>query len=115
MKKVKVRTILIAVWISLFLMILISAASAQDTTKVQKAILTNQIAIMKNQDTMMKNQDSIMKRQQQPPQRKLTDEERKKQEYMEWQGRANKIDKSIEQLDKQSMKMDSMILKGKKK
>jgi hypothetical protein len=89
MKKIKINTILIAVWMSIFLMILISSVSAQDTTKVQKAILINQKTILKNQDTIMKNQDSIKKQQ---PQRKLTDMEKKEMEYRDWQQRSKSID-----------------------
>ena len=91
----------------------------QDTTKIQKSILENQKAILRNQDSMMKNQNNIIKNQdsikQQQPQRKITDEERKKMEYMEWQQRSKSIDKSLDQLDRQSMKMDSLLGKPKKK
>ena len=103
MKKIKLRTILIAVWISVFLMILISSVSAQDTTKTQKVILINQKTILKNQDSI---KNGLYKQQ---PQRKLTDMEKKEMEYREWQQRSKQIDKSMETLDKQSMIMDSLL------
>ena len=117
MKKLKMFFILL--WVSIFLMIIISAATPlhpQDTTKAQKVILINQRTILRNQDTMMKNQDSMKNNSyKQEPQRKMTDEEKKEREYMEWQQRSKQIDKSIDKLDEQSMMMDSIILKSKKK
>jgi hypothetical protein len=99
MKKIKVT--LIIFWISILLMVLISAVSShpvihQDPVK---------------QDSVKKKID--IKQKQDPS--KLTDLERKKLEYLEWQKRSKQIDKSMDQLDKQSMKMDSIILKSKKK
>jgi competence protein ComGC len=91
MKKIKV--ILIVFWISILLMVLISATSSQPSTQQKDTIAT--------QDTVKKKVDV-----------KQSDMDRKKAEYLEWQRRSMKLDKSNEKLDRQTMLLDSLL--GKK-
>lgn len=93
----KIRLTLIIFWISILLMVLISAGSSHPL------IQQNPV----KQDTVKKKVNVM------PNPNKLTDLERKKMEYLEWQKRSKRLDKSNDMVDKQAMKMDSMLVKSK--
>ena len=89
----KLSVIFILFWISILLMVIISSGSSQDPVKEKYS-----------------KQDSLKtpNHYKQEP-RKLTDLERKKLEYLEWQKRSQQVDKNMEVLEKQSMIMDSLL------
>jgi hypothetical protein len=90
---------------------------SQTAKKDSLQLLKNQNTIINNQKIIIKNQDTIKQTRRQDT-LKMTDLERKKLEYFEYQRKQQqmnknleKMDKNIDILDKQSIKMDSVFKK----
>ena len=98
----KLSIIFILFWISILLMVIISSVSSQDPVKEKYSkqdSLKRSSVYYKQDPRQVHRQDTT----------KLTDLERKKLEYLEWQKRSRQVDKNMETLEKQSMIMDSLL------
>ena len=110
----------------IFVIFMLSLVGFSQTIKKDtQQSLINQYIIINNQKNILKNQDTIKQIRKQDTIKhdtlKMSDAERKKLEYFEYQRKQQqmnknleKMDKSMGVLDKQSAVMDSILKKKKK-